>query len=100
MSRYGVNPTYAGRLPTVLTFITIISLYRTFVQYIYKGLHRYESIFLYRIAAVSGRVLSGLEELRSPGKGLRYLRTIIVIAGVHQRLGRKLPRPKSIHLLP
>ena len=70
-------------------------------QLYYKiGIHRYESDYWYSVATVLGQALQhpSLQWIDPhveilPDKGLRYLRTIIVIAGVHQRFGSMLRIP-------
>ena len=66
LSRYGVNPATAGRLPTVLP------------SPLEMGLHRYKPDFFPTLP-------SGLA-IQLPDKELRYLRTVIVTADIHQGL--------------
>ena len=83
ISRYGVNPeVFRGDFPRYYPRRGV-------------GLHRYESVYFHRITAMFGRILRP-REFHPPDKGLRYLRTVIVTAGVHQRFS-SVPSPYGVN---
>ena len=78
VSRYGVSPTvYAGRLPTVLPRLST-SGFTVMSRLLVPCRHDTRARFF------------PTRKIFSPDKEFRYLRTVIVTAGVHQRLDSRL----------